>query len=171
MYLLFGSGRRGWRGGEWMRGLGLGFTNSVGRGRVLDVCLCFGCCGVSGVGGLDQAWSGDVMFVSPDYLCIWQVHVSVYCGGRIPPHLRCTQCAILLHLIDIVPCICLWQISQIKTSLCVVVGPGFVSTSPAFMMSSASHPAGPHDRLAPPTVNLATIAWGGMFGHNLHSSL
>ena len=24
---VFGSGRRGWRRGEWMRGLGLGFTN------------------------------------------------------------------------------------------------------------------------------------------------
>ena len=32
--------------------------------------------------------------------------------------------------------------------LCVVVGPGLVSTSPAFMRSIASHPAGPHGRLA-----------------------
>ena len=50
---MFGSGRRGWRGGEWMRGLGLGlvFTNPVGTGEVLDVCLCFGCGGVGGVGG------------------------------------------------------------------------------------------------------------------------
>ena len=47
---VFGSGRRGWRvGGEWMRGLGLGFTNHVGTGGVLDVCLC--CAGVGGVGG------------------------------------------------------------------------------------------------------------------------
>ena len=30
-----------------------------------------------------------------------------------------------------------------------VVGPGFVSTSPAFMRSSASHPAGPPGWLAP----------------------
>ena len=41
-----------------------------------------------------------------------------------------------MHLIDIcfLPCICLWQISQIQASLCVVVGPGFISTSaaPAF---------------------------------------
>ena len=46
-------GRRWWRGGEWMRGLGLGlgFTNPVGTGEVLDVCLCFGCGGVGGVGG------------------------------------------------------------------------------------------------------------------------
>ena len=47
------------------------------------------------------------------------------------------------------PCICLWQISQIQTCLCVGVGPGFVSTSPAFMRSSASHPAAMHGRLAP----------------------
>ena len=40
---VFGSERRGWRGGEWMRGLGLGFTNHVGTGGVLDVCLCFSC--------------------------------------------------------------------------------------------------------------------------------
>ena len=38
-------------GGEWMRELGLGFTNPVGTGGVLDVCLCFGCGGVGGVGG------------------------------------------------------------------------------------------------------------------------
>ena len=30
-------------GGEWIRGLGLGFTNPVGTGGVLDVCLCLGC--------------------------------------------------------------------------------------------------------------------------------
>ena len=29
------------RGGEWMRGLGLDFTNPVGTGGVLDMCLCF----------------------------------------------------------------------------------------------------------------------------------
>ena len=33
-------------------------------------------------------------------------------------------------------------------SLFVVVGPGLVSTSRAFVRSSASHPAGPHSRLA-----------------------
>ena len=32
-------------------------------------------------------------------------------------------------------------------SLLVVVGLGLVSTSPAFVKSSASHPAGPHSRL------------------------
>ena len=34
-----------------MRGLGLGFTNPVVTGGVLDVCLCLGCGGVGGVGG------------------------------------------------------------------------------------------------------------------------
>ena len=80
----------------------------------------------------------------PDSLCRWQVQVSVYCVWRIPAHLRCTQCSILLHLMDIcfLPCISLWQISS-QNCLCVVVRPGFVSTPPAFMRSSASHPAGP----------------------------
>ena len=46
----------GGEGGEWMRELGLGFTNPVGTGGVLDMYLCFGCGGVGGerVGGLDQ---------------------------------------------------------------------------------------------------------------------
>ena len=52
---VFGSGWCGWRGGEWMRELGLGFTNPVGTGGVLDMCLCFAC-GGEWVGGLDQGW-------------------------------------------------------------------------------------------------------------------
>ena len=93
--------------------------------------------------------------MSLDSLCRWQVQVSVYCAWRIPAHLRCTQCSILLHLMDIcfLTCICLWQISHIQTRLFSVVGPGLVSTSPAFVSSSASHPAGPHGRHAPKTVN------------------
>ena len=60
----------------------------------------------------------------------------------------------MLHLIDIcfLTCICLLQISKIQTCLCVVVGPGLVSTSPDFMRSISSHPAGPHGRLAQKTV-------------------
>ena len=50
MYVV-GSGRRGWSWAEWMRGLGLDFTNRVGTEGVLDACLCFGCGGVGGVGG------------------------------------------------------------------------------------------------------------------------
>ena len=48
---MFGSGRRGWRGGEWMRGLGFGFTNPVGTWGMLyvvyhvrrQVSQCFRC--------------------------------------------------------------------------------------------------------------------------------
>ena len=50
--------------GEWMRELGLGFTNPVGTGGVLAVCLCFGCGGREWVGGLDQGlegWGGVVL--------------------------------------------------------------------------------------------------------------
>ena len=65
---VFDSGRSGWRGegGEWMRGLVLGFTNPVGTGEVLDVCLCFGCGGVGGDwvwGALTRVWRGGVMSV------------------------------------------------------------------------------------------------------------
>ena len=45
---MFGSGDVGVEGIEWMRGLGLDFTNPVGIGGVLDVCL--GCGGVGGSG-------------------------------------------------------------------------------------------------------------------------
>ena len=101
-----------------MRGLGLGFTNLVGTGGVFDVCLCLGFGGVCGVGGecvcgLDQGLEGwCYVCVSSDYLSRL-VQVSVYCARRIPAYLRCTQCSILLHRIDIgyLPCICLWQIS------------------------------------------------------------
>ena len=63
---VYGSGWRGWRAGEWMRGLGLGYTNPVWTGGVLDVCQCLGCRGMGGVGGecvgcLDQdleGWGG-----------------------------------------------------------------------------------------------------------------
>ena len=51
---VFGSGRRGWIVGEWMRGLG--FTHPVGSGGLLDVCLCLSCGAVGGVGG---EWVGD----------------------------------------------------------------------------------------------------------------
>ena len=71
--------------------------------------------------------------MSPDSLCRLQVQVSVYCAWWIPAHLRCTQCSILLHIMDIyfLMCIYLWQISQIQTCLCVFVRPGFFTTSQA----------------------------------------
>ena len=46
MCMCLARGSVGGEGGEWMRELGLGFTNTV-----LDMCLCFGCGGVGGVGG------------------------------------------------------------------------------------------------------------------------
>ena len=63
MCMCLARGGVGGEGGEWMRELGLGFTNPVGTGGVLDMCLCFGCGGVGGewVGGLDQGrerWGG-----------------------------------------------------------------------------------------------------------------
>ena len=161
--------------------IGFGLYQSSGdRGSVGHVSVCFGCGGVGGewVGGLDKGlerWGGvmSVYGVSLDSLCRWQVQVSVYCAWRIPAHLRCTQCSNLLHLMDIcfLTCICLWQISQIQTFLFKVVGPGLVSTSPAFVHSNASHPAGPHGRHAQKTVNRAPIAGGREVRHNLHSSL
>ena len=50
--------------------------------------------------------------------------------------------------ISFLPCVCLWQISQIQTCLRVVVGHGCVSISPAFNRSSASDPVGLHGHLA-----------------------
>ena len=43
MCMCLARGGVGGEGGEWMRELGLGFTNPVGTGGVLDMCLCFGC--------------------------------------------------------------------------------------------------------------------------------
>ena len=51
MCMCLARGGVGGERGEWMRGLGMGFTNPVGIGGVLDVCLCFGYGGVGGVGG------------------------------------------------------------------------------------------------------------------------
>ena len=63
--------------GEWVRGLGLGFTNHGGTGGKWGMCLCFGCGGVGGVGGSGwsawaRVWAGgvkSVFVVSLDYLC------------------------------------------------------------------------------------------------------
>ena len=75
-----------------------------------------------------------VCVMSLNSLCSWQAQVSVYCARRIPAHFRCTQCSILLHLIVFcfLTCICLWEISQIQTCLCEVVGPGLFSTITLF---------------------------------------
>ena len=63
MCMCLARGGVGGEGREWMRELGLGFTNPVGTGGVLDMCLCFGCGGVGGewAGGLNQGrerWGG-----------------------------------------------------------------------------------------------------------------
>ena len=49
MCMCLARGGVGGDGGEWMRGLGFGFTNPEGTWGVLDVCLCLGCDGVCGV--------------------------------------------------------------------------------------------------------------------------
>ena len=155
-----------------------------GQGEYWTYNFYFGYGGVGNVGGewlggLDQGrerW-GYIMYCmrceSVITLCRWQVQVTMYCTWRIPAHLRCTQCTILLHLMDIcfLTCICLWQISHIQTRLTSVCRTWImISTSPAFVSSSASHPAGPHGRHAQKTVNRAPIAGGGRVRHYLHSS-
>ena len=67
MCMCLARGGVGGEGGEWMRELGLGFTNPLGTGGVLDMGLCFGCGGVGGVGrGLGQG-SGAVGWC---YVCV-----------------------------------------------------------------------------------------------------
>ena len=66
MCMCLARGGVGGEGGEWMRELGLGFTNPVGTRKMLNICLCFGCDDMDGVagewvGGLDQGrerWGG-----------------------------------------------------------------------------------------------------------------
>ena len=53
----------------------------------------------------------------------------------------------------------------------VVVGPELVWTSPAFMRSSATQPAGTHGSLARKTVNRVPIVGGLRNRHNFHNSL
>ena len=63
--MCLAQGGVGGEGGEWMRGMGLGFTNPVGTGGVFDVCLCFGCGGVGGewIGAWTRDGRGGVMCV------------------------------------------------------------------------------------------------------------
>ena len=53
--------------GEWVTGLGLGFTNSGGTWGEWDMCLCFGCGGVGGVCGRLGPGSGRVGWC---YICV-----------------------------------------------------------------------------------------------------
>ena len=54
-------------------------------------------------------------------------------------------------------------VSQIQSCLCVVVGLGFVSTSPTIMRNSVSHPVGPHCWLAQKTVIRSQLLGVGGF--------
>ena len=80
---VFGSGGVEGEGAEWMRGLGLGFTNPVGTWRMLDVCLCLGCGGVGGVGG---KWVGGVaegLGGGGVVVCLCELCVRILCvDGR-----------------------------------------------------------------------------------------
>ena len=66
----------GGEGGQWMIGLGLGFTNSVGTGGVLDVYLCLGCGGVGWewVGGLDH---GMLLLFAFQFISIWVSRLEI----------------------------------------------------------------------------------------------
>ena len=55
MCMCLARGDVGGEGGEWLRGLGLGFTNPEITGGMLNVCVCLGC---GGVGGVGVEWSG-----------------------------------------------------------------------------------------------------------------
>ena len=59
---VFGSGWRRRVGGEWMRGLDLGFTKSVRRWGMLDMWLCLGCDG-EGYGSHYQSWEVLTQFI------------------------------------------------------------------------------------------------------------
>ena len=87
---VFGSGGRD--GGEWVRGLGLSFSNPAGTGGVWDVGLCLGFGGVCGVGGEGGCigWGGVMLLcvLNMDYSCRWQVHMSAYCYQWVPAHLK-----------------------------------------------------------------------------------
>ena len=104
-------------GWEVLSGLGLSFTNSGGTWGKWDMCLCFGC-GVVGVCGGGPLGPGSGMVgwcyvsVCCDSGCFVLMacpSICIYCAGN----LRCTQCLIMLHHIDIcfLTCIYLWQIS------------------------------------------------------------
>ena len=57
MCMCLARGGMGVVGGDWVTGLGLGFTNSGGTWGKWDMCLCFGCGGVGSVGG---EWVGGL---------------------------------------------------------------------------------------------------------------
>ena len=64
MCMRLDQGCVGGEGGAWKRGLGLDFTNHVGTGGVLNVCLYFGCGLVGGwlvyLGQGLEGWGGEM---------------------------------------------------------------------------------------------------------------
>ena len=85
-------GGMGGEGGQWMRGLGLSFTNHVGSWGVLDVCLDCGGVGGKWVGGLDQGlegWGSVMSRVSCEWiLCVdGRSRYIVFGACRIHAHL------------------------------------------------------------------------------------
>ena len=79
----------------------IGFGFNVGTGEC-GTCLCLGCGGVGGVtvGCHGLGWWGAIP-VCVGIICIDGKSRYIYCARWIPAHLRCTQCIILLHHIDI----------------------------------------------------------------------
>ena len=67
---VFGSGRVEGVGSEWVRELGLGFTNPGGTWAKWDICLCFGCGGVVGVGGVGGRLGPGSGRVGWCYVCV-----------------------------------------------------------------------------------------------------
>ena len=105
MCLCLARGGVGGERGEWMRELGLGFTNPVGKGGVLDVCLYFGCGGVGSVdgesvGALTKGGSGGVV------LCLCEVGVWILCVDGRSRYL-CIVLGGCLHILG-APCCTLW---------------------------------------------------------------
>ena len=96
--------------------------------------------------------------MSLDYLCSWQVQVSVLGAYMrifgVPSVQSCGTLSISASYFVFVN-------GRYRKSrfVCVGVGPGFVSTSSASIRSNASHPVGPHGPLAKKTVNWAPIDW------------
>ena len=104
--------------------------------------------------------------------CCWQIQVSVYCFSLMSAHFRCTQWSSEVHLMDVCFLVSIWFVQSVHVhvlravcvrAVCVrvvFVGPGLVSTSPAFVSSNASHPARMHGWRAIKTVDRAPISGG-----------
>ena len=73
MCMCLARGGVGGEGGEWMRELGLGFTNPVGTVGVLDMCLCFGC------GGCGWCRWGVGRGLGPGSVAVGLCYVCVRC--------------------------------------------------------------------------------------------